>query len=67
MIYFLLMTVFGLALFIGAWFLDRTVARQEPRLAVIEPVIPLVCFVAKSAGAMTVLVGLGATAWTLWS
>jgi hypothetical protein len=67
MIYFLLMAVLGLALFVGAWFLDRSVAREEPQLAAIEPAIPLVCFIAKCAGVTIVLVGLGATALTLWS
>jgi hypothetical protein len=55
MIWFLLMAFFGLVLFVGAWCLDREVTHQEPELAVIEPTLPLVCFVAKSAGLMIVL------------
>jgi hypothetical protein len=67
MIYYLLMAGLGLMMFLGARGLDHAVTRYEPKLAKIEPVIPLVCFVAKSAGLMISLAGLGATAWTAWS
>lgn len=58
---YLLMTSLGLIMFFGARYTDRTVARYEPKLVRIEPAIPRICFVAKSAGMMIAVAGLGAT------
>lgn len=58
--YLILMTL-GLILFFGALYTDRAVARWEPALAVIEPAIPRICFVAKSLGMMISVASLGAT------
>ena len=66
MFYFLLMACVGLAMFIGARFLDRAVTLYEPRLPAVEPAIPMICFVAKSAGMMISVAGLGAAVWTAW-
>ena len=64
---YLLMTSIGLLLFFGARYTDRTIARHEPKLAAIEPAIPRICFVAKSAGMMIAIAGLGATMTLAWS
>lgn len=57
----LILTALGLILFFGAFYTDRAVARSEPVLAVIEPAIPRICFVAKSLGMMIFVAALGAT------
>lgn len=57
----MLMTSLGLMMFFGARYTDQTIARHEPKLARIEPAIPRICFVAKSAGMMIAVAGLGAT------
>jgi hypothetical protein len=57
------MSSLGAILFLGARYTDRTVARSEPQLAVIEPAIPKICFVAKSAGMMISVAALGAAAF----
>ena len=64
---YLLMTSLGLIMFFGARYTDRTIARHEPKLARIEPAIPQICFVAKSAGMMIAVAGLGATISLAWS
>ena len=58
---YIIQTVLGLILFFGAVYTDRAVARWEPMLAVIEPAIPRICFVAKSLGIMIAVAALGAT------
>jgi hypothetical protein len=58
----LMMTSIGLIMFFEACYTDRTIARHEPKLTRIEPVIPRICFVAKSLGMMIAVAGLGATA-----
>lgn len=58
---YLLMTSLGLIMFFGARYTDRTIARHEPILVRIEPAIPRICFVAKSAGMMIAIAGLGVT------
>jgi hypothetical protein len=58
---YLILTALGLMLFFGAFYADRTVTRSEPELAVIEPTIPRICFVAKSLGVMIFVAALGAT------
>jgi hypothetical protein len=58
---YLVLMALGLILFFGAFYTDRAVARSEPALAVIEPAIPRICFVAKSLGAMISVAALGAT------
>jgi hypothetical protein len=62
-VHYLLMSSLGAILFLGARYTDRTVARSEPQLAVIEPAIPKICFVAKSAGMMISVAALGAAAF----
>ena len=62
MLHYLFMGALGIVLFLGARFTDRTVARCEPELAVIEPAIPKICFVAKSAGMMISVAALSAAA-----
>lgn len=65
---YLLMTILGLAMFFGGRYTDRTIARHEPALARIEPAIPRICFVAKSAGMMIAVAGFGATVSVIaWS
>jgi hypothetical protein len=43
------------------------VARSEPQLAVIEPAIPNICFVAKSVGMMISVAALSAAAFVAFS
>jgi hypothetical protein len=62
-VHYLLMSCLGAILFLGARYTDRTVARSEPQLAVIEPAIPKICLVAKSAGMMISVAALGAAAF----
>lgn len=67
MISFLLMAGVGAVMFLGARSLDRAVVRHEPELSTFQPAIPMICFVAKSAGLMISLAGLSATAWAAWT
>jgi hypothetical protein len=64
---YLLMGSLGLTLFLGARYTDRIVARSEPELAAIEPAIPKICFVAKSAGMMISVAALSAAAFVALS
>jgi hypothetical protein len=64
---YLLMTGLGLVMFGGACYTDRTIARHEPKLALIEPAIPRICFAAKSVGMMIAMAGAGATLSLAWS
>jgi hypothetical protein len=66
-VHYLLMGVLGITLFIGARYTDRTVAHSEPQLARLEPAIPKICFVAKSAGMMISVAALGAAAFVAFS
>jgi hypothetical protein len=61
------MGILGITLFLGARYTDRTVARSEPQLAVVEPAIPKICFVAKSVGMMISVAALSAAAFVAFS
>lgn len=58
---YLLMTGLGLALALGAYYADRVFARSTGEFTAIEPAIPQVCFLAKTAGMMIAVAGIGAT------
>jgi hypothetical protein len=62
---YLLIASLGLTLFLGARHLARTVRRTDPRLAKIEPAIPLICFGAMAAGLSIVLAASIASALTM--
>jgi len=66
-VHYLLMGVLGMTLFLGARYTDRIVARSEPELAMAEPAIPKICFVAKSAGMMISVAALSAAAFVALS
>ena len=63
---YLLITGLGLVMFFGARYTHRTIARYEPKLAVIETAIPKICLVAQSAGMMIAVAGLGVTLSMTW-
>ena len=64
---YLVMTGLGLVMFFGGRYTDRTIARYEPKLAVLEPAIPKICFVAQSVGMMIALAGLGVSLSMAWA
>jgi hypothetical protein len=66
-LHYLLMGGLGITLFLGARYTDRTVACSEPELAVAEPAIPKICFVAKSVGMMISVASLGAAVCVAFS
>jgi len=64
--YFASITAVGLLMYLGAVYLDRTISQYEPELSVIQPLIPQICFVAKTLGLMISAAGSGLTLASVW-
>jgi hypothetical protein len=60
-----LIACLGMALFLGARYLARTVQLTEPRLVRLQPIIPVICFGAMVMGIGIIVSAAVASAWSV--